>query len=285
MYQIRDLVKTYDKKMILTNLNLDFAPGRFYALLGRNGSGKSTFMRLLAQNELFQKGDIQYKGSSLRSPSLEFARKIAFVNEDIQLPFGEPLEKWAKYFYEIHSHFNFETFNKLMSAFHIDPTKTLESMSRGQKAKAYFSLHASKRPEVYILDEITSVLDSGSCLALMRFLEEERLRGALILMSTNIASELQGYATNLCVLEEGNVAFNSSVTEIEQHFCKVRATDDEIVDKDLLNRGFRYLDKNIDFSWSLLCRRDRMPPNIGLQEDRRGISIHELAIYFTGEVK
>lgn len=279
-----NLSKIYNKQTVLKDLNLQFQKGRFFALLGRNGSGKSTLMRLLAQHEPFDAGDILLNSQSLSSPLSQVARQIAFISEEMTLPLSLELIAWGQEFERIHSGYDFNLFQNLAKQFEVDLHKSLLDLSRGQKAKALFALHAAKKPSIYILDEITSVLDSGSRLALMRFLEVERDRGCLIVMSTNIAGELQGYATDVCFLEKGLVEYTAAADEIHQHFLKIMATEAEVQSLKLLQKGFRFIDKNADGSWTLLVRKkDLTGDYLGLV-DRRALTISELTTYFTSTV-
>ncbi|MBS1969208.1 MAG: ATP-binding cassette domain-containing protein [Bdellovibrionales bacterium] len=284
MYQLVNLSKIYNKQPVLSDLNLRFQKGRFVALLGRNGSGKSTLMRLLAQHEPFETGDILFQNQTLRSPRLQLAQQIAFITEEMALPVAIDLKTWGREFARIHAAYDIDLFQSLAKQFEIDLGKSLLDLSRGQKAKALFSLHAAKKPSIYILDEITSVLDSGSRVTLMRFLEKERTRGCLIIMSTNIAGELQGYATDVCFLEKGHIEFAATAEEIPQHFLKIKASESEVQSLRLVEKGFRFIDKNADGSWTLIVRKKDLTTDYQAHVDRRALTISELTTYFTSTV-
>ena len=220
MYQVQGLTKRYGKHAALENLSLNFEAKTFVALLGRNGSGKSTLMRLLAQQDMPNEGDILLDGISLKNPRLHLNDRCLYINEDQTLPFYHTLEHWSKTFAQLKPRYDQQLFRTLAAQFDLDTNKQFSQLSRGQKVKALFALQAPNRPDIYLLDEITAVLDSGSRLALLQFLKAERARGAFVMLSTNIANELQGFATHLCLIQPTKVELFCSTEEFDKHFKK-----------------------------------------------------------------
>ncbi|OYZ12836.1 MAG: hypothetical protein B7Y39_18605 [Bdellovibrio sp. 28-41-41] len=280
-FVIKDLVKFYNKNKVLDVGEMNLKPGQFVALMGKNGSGKSTIMRLLAQQELYNSGDILYGGTSLRSTKIKLNPQTVFISEDQELPFSVPLTYWLDIQKKMYPGFDEGVFQRLIRSFEIDISKTFHSLSRGQRIKALFCLEAPKRPNIYLLDEVTSVLDQGSRWTLMQFLKEEIDRGCLVVMSTNIASEMQGFATDVVFLEKGRVNFISRSSSLNQHFRKIRVSKDqeELVQKTL---GAKRIGFNHDNTWTFLLLRDsdaKLP--IGINDDLREITISDVQSYFT----
>ncbi len=170
---------------------------------------------------------------------------------------------------------------RLLQIFEIDATKTFHSLSRGQKMKALLCIEAPKRPMLYLLDEITAVLDSGSRWSLMQFLAEEIARGCLVVMSTNIAGELQGFATDVVLMNKGVVTFTSPVANLKRHYRKVRIlrTHDE---KALKEAGARRISFNTDSNWIYMHDRASIHPLLtAADEDQREVTIAEIQSFFT----
>ncbi len=246
-------------------------------LLGKNGSGKSTLMRLMAQKEIFDAGDIQYMGNSLRKSDLHLNPNMVYVSEDQILPTLTPISGWVKIFQSLNQKYEIDIWNNLVIELDLDPSKNFLALSRGQKMKTWFALQAPKIPQVYILDEITSVLDSGSRIAIMRFLESERKRGAAIIMSTNIASELQGFASHVGLLFEKELALFCKVEDLKHRFVKFKG-------EGAANwPGAKPVQLNSDGSWSYLAKADATT-HAGISDpliDRRGVTIEDVASFFS----
>ncbi len=284
LFSIHQLVKSYNNKTILEIDDLEFQSGQFVALMGKNGSGKSTLMRLMASQETFQAGDIKYQEQSLIKPTAQINPNLAFVSEDSWLPFSESLKFWCHMFQKLYKNFDLHLFEKLTANLEVDISNSFHSMSRGQKIKAVFCLLASKHPKVYILDEITSVLDSGSRWFVMDFLAQEAKAGALILMSTNIADEMQGFATDIVFLEKGRVLFKSPTSILTQQFGKFRLTKNHQVSANALAvitaRRISYnSDDTVVYLYTKAPNLDLTIP--GWIEDHRQITVSDLMSYFT----
>ncbi len=280
-YVITKLVKTYNKTKVLDIAELGFRSGQFIALMGKNGSGKSTLLRLLARQELFDSGEIQFRGESLSTTTVEINPVMTFISEEHELPFTVPVSYWIDANRRMYPEYDEKLLARLLEVFEIDATKTFHSLSRGQKMKALLCIEAPKRPMLYLLDEITAVLDSGSRWSMMQFLAEEIARGCLVVMSTNIAGELQGFATDVVLMDKGAVRFTSAVKNLKNHYRKVRVpgTQDE---KALKEAGARRISFNTDSNWIYMHDRSSSHPLLkAADEDQREVTIAEIQSFFT----
>lgn len=286
-YAISNLTKSYNKTTVLNVEKLSMSQGQFVVLMGKNGSGKSTLMRLLAQQELFESGEFFFHGQPINSSTVHINSQTVFISEDLELPFTVKLQYWVETFKKMYPGYDDQILKRLTDSFEIDIKKPFHGLSRGQKMKAIFSLQAPKCPQIYILDEITSVLDAGSRWTLMQFLKEESQRGCLVIMSTNIASEMQGFASDLMLIENGRIAFESRTNNLKEHFRKIRVgkNADHNAIKEL---GARKISFNKDETWIYLHVRQGFDQGLeisGVEEDKREITIADVQSYFTaGEV-
>lgn len=278
MIEFLDVSKSYGKQLVLKKLNFKFSAGQFVALLGRNGSGKSTMLRILARRELITAGDVQFEGQSFKNPSLLTGDRVAHISEDQVLPWDPSLDEWAEFHRSQNARFDVAVYRRMGKDLGIEGEKSFSDLSRGQKAKALFALEAAKRPTVYLLDEITSVLDSGSRLVLMNFLKAEAARGCLVIMSTNVAAEMHGFAGQVIFLEEQVVALACKTEDLSKVFVKFRTRDSKPVKVE----GARRVALNSDGTWSYVVRKDPVPYLEGVTlDDRRQVTIEDAAIYFS----
>lgn len=277
MLEAQGISKKYGQKLVLKDLQFELRPGQFLALLGKNGSGKSTLIRLLAQRDQPNSGKILWNQKNLDDPWLPFSHQVAFVHELQAYRDDLSIAEWIHLLAQSLPGYQAEKALQLIKDLGVKSSEHFASLSRGQKAKMSFALHAGKNPRLYLLDEITSVLDQGSRLVLMNFLKEEISRGAIVVMSTNIAVEMQGYATDVCFLDETKVALWCKPSEFNQLFVKIRT-------KEKVAAAFRPVLLNSDGSWSFVARRSELSAQ-GINSeltDRREITISDLATYFTG---
>lgn len=280
IYKVETLHKRYGKLTVLENLNASYSAGQFVALLGANGSGKSTFLRLLAQDEHPTDGAIFYHQQDLKHITVRCREDVLFINENHTLPLNIPIETWAKLFAKQYVRYDMPLFYSLMKRFDVKVDRIFSTLSRGQKMKALFAVQAPKKPTVYLIDEITSVLDVGSRLELMSFLKKEVVAGSLVVMTTNIGSEMQSLATNVCYLRDGELVLNCSKSQFKDLFIKYRSLTPEM-EQSLIAAGAKLIHVNTDSSRSFLIAKHGGSILPGVEVDKREVTIEDVAAYYT----
>lgn len=279
VFKVENVKMKYNTHIVLDELHVTLASSQFVALLGANGSGKSTFLRLLAQEEQPNSGNILFHNQNLKNIRVHCRDDVLFIDENQYLPLDIGLEQWAHTFSQQYVRYDKAIFYDLLARFDVHKDKTFSSLSRGQKMKALFALQASKKPTVYLIDEITSVLDVGSRLEMMNFLKKEVASGALVVMSTNIGSELQSIATNVCYLRNGKMVLSCKSDELQDRFVKYRSTD-EFSEKALVQTAAKLISVNSDGSKSFLAPAQAEVVS-SAQIDKRVVTIEDVAAYYT----
>lgn len=280
IYKVTDLLKKYRKQVVLENINTSFRSGEFVALLGANGSGKSTFLRLLAQDEHPTDGSITFHNQDLRSLNVSCREDVVFINENHFLPLGISIEAWANSFAKQHVRYDKPLFYELMKRFDVDVNKIFASLSRGQKMKTLFALQAPKKPSVYLIDEITSVLDVGSRLELMTFLKKEVAGGALVVMTTNVGTELQSIATDVLYLRDGSIVLNCKKHELKNRFTKYRSMTADAEHR-LVEASAKLIHINSDGSKSFMIENASGVSISNVLPDKREVTVEDVAAFYT----
>lgn len=286
-YKLIGLSKFYGAREVLQNINLELTGSRLLSLMGKNGSGKSTLMKILAQQDVFEQGTVEFDGVHLKSPRLLLNDRMIYITEEQDLPLNISLREWMGYFAKIYHHYDVGLFEFFCHKFNLDPERKFFDFSRGQRMKALFALQAPKKADVYLLDEITSVLDVGSRLVLMEFLSQERSRGSLIVVSTNVAAEMQGFATDVLFLNGAKIELHCPVEKLPQEFLKIRLKPNEENLSRLNSSEVKKANLNADGSWSYILKRSASSAeSLKKFEDRRLITIEDISAYYSvgGEV-
>jgi ABC-2 type transport system ATP-binding protein len=280
VFQLRNIAKSYGKKKVFSALSLTFEEGEFVTLVGKNGAGKSTLMRCLAQAEGIDEGMCYYRGASYDDLSQTSMAEVFFLHENFVLPGTKTIGEWADWLAVVSGTFDRGIYQNLVRSLTIDESQTFQQLSRGQRMKSVFSIFAARRPKVYLMDEVTSMLDSGSRFALTEFLRAECASGATVVLTTNTASEMIGCATRLVVLQNHGVTYDSKVNNFGEVFVKIRlrCSEGERL-KELEARGGRRLRINGSDFWTVVVRRDQCPS--GYEQDSREITMEDVSHYFT----
>jgi len=198
------LTKYFGDRRVVNGLSLRVREGSVYALLGRNGAGKSTTIRMLLGLLKPDFGRAELLGEDVAELSSETRSRVAWVGE------GHPLYRWmtvkaainfVKPFYK---RWNDEFVEQVLDHFAIPLNKRLSKLSNGQQAQVSLALAVASDPELLILDDPTIGLD-----AVVRrdFLESMiqiiQRQGRTILFSSHILSDVDRVADHLGILHEG----------------------------------------------------------------------------------
>ncbi len=198
------LRKVYDGRPVVDSLDLRIPAGNVYGLLGRNGAGKSTTIRMLTGLIQPSSGSAELFGEPVDRLRSETIAKIAYIAE------GHPLYDWmtigevirfTKSFYE---RWNSEILDQILDHFKLPQSKKLRQLSKGQQSQISLALAVAPEPELLILDDPTVGLDSVFRLdfleSLVQFLEN---RERTILFTSHILRDVDRIADRIGILVDG----------------------------------------------------------------------------------
>ncbi len=280
--RVKNIVKSYGQKRAIDDVSFDLEAGQFYALLGHNGAGKSTLMKILMRKEAPDSGEGYVFGKSFETDTSPVNHAVAYVSEDIQYQIDLPLGEFATYFKNIYENWDSAYFGRLLGLFHLNPESKTVSLSRGQKMQLCFSVALSVQPKLILVDEATAVMDPGARIIALQELHRARLRGAAILVASNIVSEVQAFTDAILLLDGGKLSFLGSPENASGEFIKFR-TNLASIDPLEIPRSAVEVSFNSDRSCSYLLhkRNEGELVSRNLTRDSRSITLEETFVYFT----
>ncbi len=284
-FQLNQVSKSYGKKLVLKDLNLEIREGAFYALIGKNGTGKSTLMRILARQEHASNGESFFKGQSFEQDGIFQREQTGYVSEQINYQLPCSLKEIYDSIVPLYPNWNSTLFNECVDVFGLDLSANHKSLSRGQKMQAAFISAACPSPSFLLIDEITSVLDSNARGFVMHYLDQFVKNGGTVVMATNIITELHHHATDVVFLHEGKAQINMEIDALANQYLKIRKpvnTQHEIFH----NPHIYEVGSNSDGSVSYLIPKEAVQNRTVSTTflDRRGITLEELFIYITRSI-
>lgn len=280
--ETRGLTKFYGNTCVLEDISFRVEPGNFFALVGRNGVGKSTLMRLLMRYERPNRGSGWIMGRELTADSDAHNADLGYVSESLDYAVNCSLKQFFGYYQTLHRHWDNTIFRSVLGEMHINLDSQFKDLSRGQKMQVAFAAAIAARPKLLILDEITAVMDANARSYFMQYLGQFTKEGGTVFMATNIISEVQQYARHVLLLNDGRVGLNCPTTDIAKNFHKVRrlaGTTDPIYSDPHCTEVTVNADGSI--SYVLPVEAARLYTNWQKLQDKRGITIEEIFIFFT----
>ena len=218
------LTKYYDAQCVVDGLNLRVAQGTVYGLLGRNGAGKSTTIKMLLGMVHPSYGRAEVLGEDAAQLRPETRAKIAYLAE------GHPLYRWMtvgqavrfnRGFYD-NDRWNQRLLEQILDHFELSPKRKIRRLSRGQQAQVALALAVATDPEVLILDDPTLGLDT---VVRRDFLESLiqiiQRRGRTILFSSHILGDVERVADRIGILDDGVLRVDCPTDQFKDSVRKV----------------------------------------------------------------
>jgi len=277
-----EVIKIYAGRQIFKGLNLSVPRGQFTVLLGKNGAGKSTLLRLIAGLEPADAGEISVLGSNVEIESVARRQKVAFISEMISADPSYSISKIVKAYCPLQPSWDASIFERFIHTFNLSLDNRFGNLSRGQKVQFLFAMAAGSKPDLYLLDEVTSVLDASARFEVMNHIRGEVAKGASVLLATNIAAETHNFANEIIFLVDGAIGLKCSVDDLQTRFAKFRVPVENAATSKIPDSA-RPVQLNRDGSISYLIPAE-LAQKDALQ-DQRGVTIEDVFIYFTGPEK
>ena len=216
------LCKSYGGQLVVDQLNLHVPVGTVYGLLGRNGVGKSTTLKMLAGMACPDSGEILLLGEDAARLSPATRARIAYLAE------GHPLYKWmtigqiVAFTRSFYRSWNTDLVDKVLDHFSLSRKARIGRLSKGQVAQVSLTLAIAPDPELLILDDPTLGLDAN---VRRDFLESMiqiiQRRGRTILFSSHILGDVERVADRVGVMIDGVLRADCPTERFKQAVCKV----------------------------------------------------------------
>ncbi|NIZ19316.1 ATP-binding cassette domain-containing protein [Entomospira culicis] len=226
MLTIKQLSYRYPKgkKTLYKNLDITFSPGEIYGLMGQNGEGKTTLLKLVAGLIEPRDGQITWCGEPIGGR--HFLKDLFFLPEETDLP-PLSLQKYMKLLAPLYPKFSISLFEEIAQKFNLETNKVMHKMSFGQKKKSLIALGLATQCSLMILDEPTNGLDVQSKAVLRDLLMQMQNPNRTIIISTHQARDLQEIISGLTILHENRVVFNHTLSFMQQHLAISTETTQE----------------------------------------------------------
>lgn len=185
---IENMQKKFDKKIILDNINYEFESGKIYGILGKNGSGKTTFFNCINKDEKTNKGKTYLMYEDKKEP-LRY-QNIGYLKSSPEVPEFLTAREFTDLFVKINAHKLEDeiTIDDLLDEYLIednDKDKLLNDYSHGMKNKILMMINFISKPEILLLDEPLTSFDPLTASFMKKQLKKIK-KESVIILSTHI---------------------------------------------------------------------------------------------------
>ena len=213
MIEIKHVSKSYDKTQALINVNLTLQPGRIIGLLGPNGSGKTTMIKILNGLLRDYEGEVLVDGQPIGAHSKGLISYLPDVSYFANWMNGEMA---VKLFKDMYADFDESRFRELMSKLKLDTKQSMKTMSKGMKERFQLALVMSRRAKIYILDEPIGGVDPAARELILNTILDNYAPESMVLISTHLIADIENIFDTVIFLKEGEVVLFDEAEKVRE---------------------------------------------------------------------
>jgi len=233
MLEIKKLNFSYKGPNLFNDLNLYLKSGRVYGLLGKNGVGKTTLLKLISSLLYPLNGSISINGinSSKRYP--QYLASFYLIPEEFMLP-QLKIETFVKVYAPFYPKFNKNMFENILKEFDITTQQILTNLSYGQKKKFLIAFGLSTNTPILLMDEPTNGLDIPSKRQFRRILAQNLDNNRLIIISTHQVKDIEGLIDEVIILQNGKIIFQVDLNLLNEKLTVSLENEEPIEQEDVI---------------------------------------------------
>ena len=214
---VSELTRRFGAKTALDSVNFSVSRGVVHGLVGANGAGKTTLIKHVLGLLRAESGSVRVFGHDPVADPVVVLSRIGYLSEENDLPGWMRVDELIRYSRAFYPAWDDAYAEELRQAFALDPQAKINSLSKGQKARAGLLVALAHRPELLVLDEPSSGLDPivrrDILGAVMRTIAHE---GRTVLFSSHLLDEVEQVADHVTMISNGTIVLSAPLSEIKE---------------------------------------------------------------------
>ncbi len=220
MVTIQNLNFNYSKHLVFKDISLTLETGKIYGLLGQNGVGKTTLLKIMSGLLKLKSGNCNIMGYNPYDRKPGFLQELFFIPEDFVGP-DIVVNDFAKLRGQFYPRYDSNKFGRLMTDFDVNGNSKFTQLSFGQQKKAIIAFALSTNTKLILLDEPSNGLDIPSKSQLRKVISQASTEESCIVISTHQVRDLENLIDPIIILDRNAVLLNESIEDISKKlsFC------------------------------------------------------------------
>lgn len=224
MIQLVNVTKRYDDTTVVDNLNIQIEAGEIVGIIGHNGAGKSTTLKMIAGLVEPTSGDIRVMGRDIRKESVKVKQHIGFLSEESPLYEAMTAQQYLLFFSELYSmprQKALKRIDQLLASLDLaEKTKLTGEFSKGMKRKTAIARTLLHDPDVLILDEPNSGLDPLTSFFIINYLKTLKREGKTIILSAHNLFHVETICDRVGIIKNGKLLVFDTMDAIRARLGK-----------------------------------------------------------------
>lgn len=212
--QCTNLCKSYGKKQALNNLNLSLTKGKIIGLLGPNGSGKTTFIKILNGLLTPTSGEAFIDGNRI---GIESKKIVSYLPDCVGLPEWMKINELINFYKNFYEDFNSEKAYIMLENLKIDPNEKFKTLSKGNKEKVQLILVMSREAKLYLLDEPMGGVDPATRDYILNTIISNYSENSTVIISTHLIADVEKILDEVLFINNGEIVIQDTVDNIRDN--------------------------------------------------------------------
>ncbi len=222
LLECKHVYKSFDKKEVLKDINLKIPKGKIIGLLGKNGMGKTTLIKLINDLLTPTSGEILINGKEI---GIDSKKIISYLPERTYLDKSMTIKQTFKFFSEFYDDFDIEKAKRLIEDLDLEIDTKISKMSKGMQEKLQLILVMSRNAELYILDEPLGGVDPATRDYILDTILNNFNEKASVLISTHLIGDIERILDEVIFIDKGKIILSSDADKLRE---KEKGSIDEI---------------------------------------------------------
>ena len=220
--EINNISKSFGDKKIIQDISFSIAEGKIVGLLGKNGSGKTTILKMINDLLTIDSGDIKICDNPV---GVESKKLVSYLPERTYLDSSKTVEQVFDYFQDFYADFDRDKAEALLKDLDLNVKDSLSKMSKGMKEKVQLALVMSRKAKLYVLDEPLGGVDPSTREYILKTILSNFGEGASLLITTHIIDDVEKILDEVIFIDKGKVILNDHADTIRK---KEKSSIDEV---------------------------------------------------------
>ena len=213
MLESKELTKKYGAKTAVDCVSLSMEPGHIYAMLGPNGSGKTTWMKMAAGLVKPTSGTVLFNGTPV---GIESRKDVAYMSTEPYFYDWMNIEDAGKYYQDFFEDFSMERFLRMLHDMGLNEKDKIRTLSSGMVAKMKIALTLARDAKVYMLDEPFNGIDLLARDEIRPAILSAAVPAKLLLLSSHLVEEMEAIADRAVFISNGHLVEVRDLEEMRE---------------------------------------------------------------------
>lgn len=222
MIELKQVTKKFDDQIILDAISTRIPKGTAFGLIGSNGAGKSTILRLISGVYQTDGGEVLLDGKPIYDIP-DQKRRVFFVSDETTQFHSFTIKKLADYYKHFYPRFSYELLETMLKSITLPQHKPLSTFSKGMKRQAITMLGVAARPEYLLLDEAFDGLDPSMRKLIRQILIDRMVEDEMtVIVSTHNLAEINELCDSAALIHDSKIVFSCALDDIRSNLHKLQ---------------------------------------------------------------